>query len=225
MKRLNFSLKITAIVLSLGMLISLAWLGSDAFWWLFNPLATNPYASTPSIHLYDNSIKYINNRAPFGVIVVEKPKVAVISDNIKLTGIYLNTDKDSIAFMEVNKKSIIAKIGDEIVPGTKVESINADRIILNTNGSNQDLTLEKGTNEANNSINLPADRQPTPDIQSPNQINNLSPDVNSQTSANNLQKNDTNLDEVRVKRKKMIEDMMKSDHQKAEPSTNNANNK
>ena len=208
MKRLNLGIKITTILLNYIMLISLAWICSNAVWWTFSPIATNPYASSSNIKQYDKSIKYINNRAPFGVIIVEKTKVAIVSDNIKLTGIYLNTIKDSIAFIEVNKKPIIVKIGDDVIPGTKLDMINADKVILNTNGLIQELPLVKGAAEANTGLNIHSNTTPTHNMT--NQQQGLSPQIQSGTVP---QTHDEAIAEINAKRKKMMEAMMTSDSQ------------
>ena len=208
MKKINLGLKIALILLNFTMLISLAWISSNAFWWIFSPLATDPYANTASINQYDRSIKYINNRAPFGVIVIEKPKIEAVSDNIKLTGIYLNTIKDSIAFLEVNKKPIIAKIGEEIVLGTKIEMIKADRVILNTNWTLQDLPLEKGAAEANSGLNLPSNSH-APNMPTSNYTKETQPDFSPQLQTGSVPQNtDANMEEIRAKRKKIVDEMM-----------------
>ena len=217
MKRLNLGLNIASVMLNFIMLISLAWISSNAFWWMFSPLATDPYIYTPPVNQYDSSIKYINNRAPFGIIIVEKPKVEVVNDNIKLTGIYLNTIKDSIAFLEVNNKPVIAKIGDEILPGTKIETINATKIVLNSNGTSQDLELEKGSTEANTGINIPASSQQSPSITDDAKNNTKSNAIVTGTPQNT----DSNMEEIRAKRKKMIDEMMKSDRQNSDSPVNN----
>ncbi len=218
MKRLNLGLNIASVMLNFIMLISLAWIGSNAFWWMFSPLATDPYIYTPPVNQYDNSIKYINNRAPFGVIIVEKPKVALVNDNIKLTGIYLNTVKDSIVFLEVNSKPIIAKIGDEILPGTKIETINATKVVLNSNGTNQDLTLQRGSTEANAGISIPSNSQQNNSRTEDDDNNNTKSNA---TVTGSPQNTDSNMEEVRARRKKMIDEMMKSDRQNSDSTVNN----
>lgn len=206
MKRLNFWLNIGLSTLNYVLVIILAMICSNAFWWLFNPIQTTPYANTSPLKEFDNSIKYVTNRAPFGVIVVEKPKVEIVSDNIKLTGIYLNTVQNSIAFLEVNKKPTIVKVGEEIIPGTKLVAIENNKIVINSGNSDQDLPLQK--NDTNNGINI----VPT----QPMNNNNIPPTTtfpNSNRNNDNQmdQENNPSAEELLNRRKQIINEIMNNE--------------
>jgi len=116
---------------------------ANSVWWVLSPANTDIFVQQPSLDVRDKQTNYIKNDSPFGIVVVrtkvqEKPKIV---DQLKLTGVYLNTNKDSFAFMEYQNKPIIAHIGGKISDSdATIKSIGASSIVVNADG--QDVTMK-----------------------------------------------------------------------------------
>jgi hypothetical protein len=101
----------------------------------------------------------IINRAAFGVYVEER--VAVPTINLKVIGVYAAGPDNSVAFLQVDDKHIIASIGDTVLEG-KIKAITPTGIILTS--QNQDVSIQIGGSNAmsNTPSNTPPQASPAP---------------------------------------------------------------
>ena len=106
-KKINKTILLVSQLLNVGVTIYFVVLFSHLVWWIFTPNNdNNVYLEKVSVNQYDDDSAYIMNRYPFGII--EKVKESAtpqsqIANHIKLTGIYFNPPRDSIAIIEYNQ--------------------------------------------------------------------------------------------------------------------------
>ena len=142
-KRINLGITILSRILRIFIILYTASILANCVWWMLSPANTDIFVQQPSLDIRDKQTSYIKNNSPFGVVVVrskveEKPKIV---DQLKLTGIYLNTNKDSFAFMEYQNKPIIARMGAKIADtDATIKSISPSSIVVNADG--QDVTIK-----------------------------------------------------------------------------------
>ncbi len=200
-KTVNVIIFAVSQIVNLLIILYLAVLLAKLVWWLINPALGNIYIEKSSATEFEKSVKYVNNRYPFGIITKavesahEEPSIV---SQIKLNGIYFNPPK-SLAFVTYDDKPYIVGIGDAIMGNATLKSINTDIIVVSQNGT--DVTIEMKPNRADNSNNS---------IAPLNSRTNYEADTSSTRSGN---------DDLKEHRKKLIEDFA----QKTEnnPSSNN----
>lgn len=136
---------------------------SHFIWWVFSPSVPDLYVANLSVAKLDNSIKYIDNRNPFGIFVVVEPesvvkvesKPKVVIPHIDLSGIQVNgsyisaNDKDSFAFVRVIDKSqkdsnhtpqsLLAQVGDQLIPGVFLKKIQKENIVVSVEGIESEI--------------------------------------------------------------------------------------
>ncbi len=222
-KNLNDNIVTACRILNVLLILYFAILSAHVVWWVLSPTVPEVYLTKGGVKTFDNSVKSIINRIPFGEIVVKESAVAVVKDDIKLTGVYLNTSKDSIAFLEVNKKPMIVKLGDQIVPGTFLKSIYPESIVITQDSSDITMGLDKGSGGSG-----------APDNSGPvgafgnrggiqqSQTSYIPEDArNQQSNSGNMPGNDRSeqMEEMRARRKRMIEEFAE---RAREESPNNA---
>ncbi|MBP9742648.1 MAG: hypothetical protein KBD37_04740 [Burkholderiales bacterium] len=172
-KKLNTTILIASQILNFVIILYFAVLLAKLIWWIINPAIGEVYIEKSSATQFDKSIKYIENRHPFGVIVkvVEVKTVAPpIASLIKLTGIYFEPPKNSIAFIEYanskdNKdngaKKLTLRLGDSVIEDNAIiTEINIDNIVIVQNGSTATISLSKPSN--NNSSGAASNISPNP---------------------------------------------------------------
>jgi hypothetical protein len=154
-KNINFAINILSKIVYYAMILYIAVITSNVFWWIFAP--DNPKIDyTPvSAKTFDNAEKFIVNRSPFGVAIESKPIVEVkptIVSLIKITGVYVNDEKNSFVFYKLNGKNNLAKIGDKL-DNAIIKSINSNGIVINENDHDFNVSLVNETNSNSNSNN------------------------------------------------------------------------
>ncbi|MCC2644256.1 MAG: hypothetical protein K0R49_193 [Burkholderiales bacterium] len=141
-KRINTGISILSQVLRIFLILFTASILANCVWWILSPSNNGIFVQRSYLDVRDKATRYIDNRAPFGVVVV-KPKVQEkprITDLLKLTGVYLNTAKDSFAFLEYQGKPVIAHTGVKISDSDAViKTINPSSIIVRSD--DQDVTI------------------------------------------------------------------------------------
>ena len=154
-KNLNSFISILSKIVYYAMFLYIAVICSDLFWWLFTP--TNPKIdyNPVSIHTFDNAEKFIVNRSPFGLVVESKKNVEVkptIASLIKITGLYVNDERNSFVFYQLNGKNNLAKIGDKL-DNAVIKSINSNGIVITEDGNDFNVDLLHEDNSNKNSSN------------------------------------------------------------------------
>ncbi|MEN9946868.1 MAG: hypothetical protein RLZZ293_1254, partial [Pseudomonadota bacterium] len=125
---------------------------SKMLWWMLKPVGfhhiqsiTNPYIKSEDI------ATGIGNRAPFGIVLVEKvdkpSDFDQVISQVKLVGVYA-AGKNSIAFLQISGKNSLAQINDNIL-STKLKRIESDSIVVSSN--NQYLTIHLSGATSNSS--------------------------------------------------------------------------
>lgn len=155
---------------------------SEFAWWLMSPSAPALYISDLSLAKLDNSLKYINNRNPFGIVIaplkveskIESTPVTPVFhldlSGIKVNGSYLAAEStDSFAFLRVtntlakgsNKttQSLVAQIGDQILPGIFLTQIKRDAIVITADESDAVINFS-GEYEESHGIDVEDVRKP-----------------------------------------------------------------
>lgn len=144
-KSLNQNILIISQVLNLLIIIFFAVILAKFIWWIITPSITEVYVEKTTVSQFDNSVKYVINRHPFGIMVENKAPLPSIMEKIKLSGVYLNTSKNSIAFFDIDSKHVIAKIGDDIAEGVILKSIKGNKAIVLFQGQELAILLSGGT--------------------------------------------------------------------------------
>ena len=98
----------------------------------------------------------------FGVGQVRSESI----EGLRLTGIYAGSRSGGFATFNSKKGAISVFVGDEIVPGVKLKTIERDRVIVLTSGAQQELQLQ-GSSGSATSPSTQTTSQPT--IQTPSQ--------------------------------------------------------
>ncbi|MBX9867983.1 MAG: hypothetical protein K2Y14_13810 [Burkholderiales bacterium] len=133
---------------------------AQILWWFAKPIGYNSIEN-PVLNSAKSQdfAQAIINRAAFGVYVEER--VAVPTINLKVIGVYAAGPDNSVAFLQVDDKHIIASIGDTVLEG-KIKAITPTGIILTS--QNQDVSIQIGGSNAmsNTPSNTPPQASPAP---------------------------------------------------------------
>lgn len=132
MKRINLNqlLLLSNIAIAYTIVICAAIMLANLTWWIISPSEVEKYIDPTIIDLKPEVVNFgIINKAPFGLISIEKIVEPPIFDQVKVDGIYAGGTKNSIAFLKINNKSSIATVGDNVL-GAKIKQILAHGIIL-----------------------------------------------------------------------------------------------
>lgn len=193
-KRINLGISILSKVLRVFIILYSASILANCVWWILSPGSSDIFVQKSYLDIRDKASRYIDNRSPFGIVVVkvkvqEKPR---ITDQLKLTGVYLNTDKDSVAFLEYQGKPMIshsgAKIGDS---DATLKSISASNIIVTSD--DQDVTIQITPGGGAKASNNQSSSRNSPDT------------MFGGRSSNSGSSSNQNIDEFRQQRKRAIE--------------------
>lgn len=208
---------------------------AQIIWWFIKPLGYNSIEN-PALNTAKSQdfAQAIINRAAFGVYVEEHAAVPTI--NLKVIGVYAAGPDNSVAFLQIDDKHIIAEIGDTVLEG-KIKAITPTGIILTS--QSQDVSIQIGGSNAmsNTPSNTPPQASPVPvnSYNSPkgnsNNLDNGNPNDSQPTTPPNIPQvnngTDTqptnanapnNPDEtLAAKRQKMIQEFQQQN------STNNQN--
>lgn len=142
-KKINLGISVISRVVRVALILYAAAILANCVWWVLSPADTNVFIQWADLDTKDKVTSYINNRYPLGIVVVAKPKEKErprVADQLKLTGVYLNTARDSFAFLEYQGKPTVARLGAEIgTSGAVVKSINAESIVVYAD--EQDVTI------------------------------------------------------------------------------------
>ncbi|MCC2626119.1 MAG: Type secretion system protein [Burkholderiales bacterium] len=147
-KRINIGISIISRILRVVIILYSASLLANCIWWLLSPSDADIFVQQPSLDTRDRATTYINNNSPFGIIVVkakvtEKPRII---DQLKLTGVYLNTNKDSFAFLEYQGKPTIARQGAQVAGSeATIKSISPSSIVVNSDGEDVTIKITAGS--------------------------------------------------------------------------------
>ena len=117
---------------------------AQIIWWFANPIGYNSIEN-PAINTAKSQdfAQAIINRAAFGIYVEEHAAVPTI--NLKVIGVYAAGPDNSVAFLQVDDKHLIASIGDTVLEG-KIKAITPTGIILTS--QNQDVSIQIGGSNA-----------------------------------------------------------------------------
>lgn len=152
-RKINLAISITCTVLRYFFILYTAVILAKSIWWILSPSRSDIYVEWNDPDRADKSAGYVINRYPFGVVIipkaVEAPKPRIV-DKLKLTGVYLNTPKDSIAFVEYESKPLIVKQGQIIGDSDAIlKSINDDSIVVTENGADATIKITYISQPAN----------------------------------------------------------------------------
>jgi len=208
-KRINLGISVISRALRIILILYSASILANCVWWVLFPAEANVFIQWADLDTRDKVTSYINNRYPFGIVVIAKPKEKErprIVDQLKLTGVYLNTAKDSFAFLEYQGKPIVARIGAEIATsGAIVKSINVDNIVVFAD--DQDATIKVTTGGAQSSgapSTFGASNNSNPDTMFGNRPgNNPQNNYNNQTSSSS---NSQAIEDFRQQRRRVLEE-------------------
>jgi hypothetical protein len=208
-KNLDAGILVSSKIINLIVLLMAAWLLAKATWWVTNPIDADVYVDKTAITQFDNSVKYIINRYPFGVIAEQKAaKAPAIAAQLKLTGIYLNTPKNSIAFFELNGKHLLLKIGDKIDSAVTLKSIDDNSVVITDESGETTIRMTTGGGSSAEVKNAPQNSN----FYS-NSYNNQQPPL---STTNNNSNSSNNNSDAQEKRRKLIEEYMHSSRQEKE---------
>ncbi|MFN8770298.1 MAG: hypothetical protein ACK5Z5_04985 [Neisseriaceae bacterium] len=229
LKHVNLLISLASKIFTFLVIFYSAVLLAKFVWWVFSPSTSDIYIEKADVNIFENSGKFLVNRSPFGVVlgppVQEKPAIA---SQIKLTGLYYNTPKNSIAFYEYNNKSYIAKIGDAIGGTATLKSISASGIVIAENSVDADVNLSRGDyaqaqpiqNNSNDRYSgFPNNQQPTSQSYRQTPYVQTAPNRDNNTQQQNTQNSQTN--DFAEKRRKMIEEFQ---HRNTESSNVSGSN-
>ncbi|MDD3267304.1 MAG: type II secretion system protein N [Burkholderiales bacterium] len=190
--------------------ISIVFMCTNFFWWMSKPAKLNVLHNVLPEDFNNKVSQNIINRAPFGIVTkkVDNSVEAKSSDNIVLSGIYAADKNNSIAFINLNGTSMIAKIGDTVGSSVLV-NILPDQIVLSSEGSERSISMSAGNGEKND---VPVQDH----SQSNNHGGNSYQDTsqNQMSNNNNSQQNNSSAqsgttEDIVAQRKKMLEQFQK----------------
>ncbi len=222
-KTLNVIIFAVSRIINLLIILYFAVLLAKLVWWFINPTIGNVYIEKSSATEFEKSVKYVNNRYPFGIIakVVEsshqEPPIASL---IKLNGIYFNPPK-SLAFITYSDKSYVVSIGGKIMDDATLKSINTDLIIVSQNGN--DATIKMNPNSIIDNDDKFAPDMPTNSNSYRNRASDRrdSPPVNHATNNENSHSStNSSRNDIKERRKKLIEDFAQKNHDTNDSATN-----
>lgn len=148
---------------------------AQIIWWLAKPIGYNSIEN-PALNTAKSQdfAQAIINRAAFGIYVEEHAAVPTI--NLKVIGVYAAGPDNSVAFLQVDDKHIIASIGDTVLEG-KIKAITPTGIILTS--QNQDVSIQiGGSNAMSNTPPSVSSAASTAQVNSYNNSNNTNSNVN-----------------------------------------------
>lgn len=183
MKNININQTIRGLstALRFAAVIAIASLLAKICWWLVNPLGYDTIDSIASTYVKSDILAQdITNRAPFGVVTVEKAPMPTIVDQVKVVGVYAAGPKNSIAFVQIDGKNSIAAIGESIMDAT-VKAINSDSIILVEKGQSVTINISSASGNSANTPSTPA----SGGGEHSNSASSYIPQTNTTTNANN----------------------------------------
>lgn len=202
-KRINLSISILSRVLRFCIIFYTASILAQCIWWVVSPAKDNIFIEWADLDKQDKATGYINNRYPFGVVVVVKPKEEAkpsIVDQLRLTGVYLSSNKDSFAFLEYRGKPTLTRLGAVIGDSdATVKAINPDSITVNADG--QDFTIKVSVGQASVSNNVATSNTAGSSIFG----------AASQNNSSNSQSNNGSSEDFKQRRKKLIEEYTKKE--------------
>jgi hypothetical protein len=208
LKQVNVVINVTSQVLRFVVLIYGAVIVAKFTWWGLEPSTPDVYVAPSDIRSLDDGVKFIINRAPFGVVATPSSYKPAIASEIKLTGVYVAGESgNSLAFYELDNKAYIAKIGDSIGGSAILKSVSINRIILSENNMDGEvgLSIAKGSaGRVSTKGNLSNSRDNFPN----NRNSGNSSDYSSQPGQNST--NDV------VQRRRMIEEFLHKENKKAD---------
>ncbi len=212
-KQVNFAISIASRIFNYVIIFTFAILLAKFVWWFFTPTVSEIYIEKPNVEAFDTVAKFIMNRSPFGVVLAPPiPPKPAIASQIKLTGVYVNTVANSIAFYELNNKNFIAKVGDKINGSAVVKSINSKGIIMSENNVDADVTLSSGSGST---VAQSLVTQPSTSVYNSYQSPVATPNQNSNQDNGNQGNNNLNQgaqnsnDSTAEARRKLIDEFMK----------------
>jgi type II secretory pathway component PulC len=220
MKNINVNQTIRALSITLrfATIVATASLLARICWWAMNPLGYDTVDSIANSYVKPDIVAQdITNRAPFGVVTVEKAPVPTIADKLKVVGVYAAGPKNSIAFIQIDGKNSIAAIGESVMDAT-VKAINSDGIVLVEKGQSVTINISSASgNNANTPGTSTNGREPSTStansyIPQTNSANNnqSSPSAqNTSPSASTPPAAGQDDDSIADKRRKMIEAFQK----------------
>ena len=177
-------------------IVAIGILSAKICWWLANPLGYDSLSSITFNPLISEEISSdISNRAPFGVYVEIKAPPPTIKDIVKVVGVYAGDKQNSIAFISMNEKTTLAKIGDKVSDTTLVEILATGAVFKANDG--QKVTIEITSAGPSSSSNLSSNSSSSSSYQ------------NSSYSPPSSGSNRSSDDDVSEKRRKMIEQFRK----------------
>ena len=223
MKNININQTIRALsaALRVGTIIAIASLLAKICWWLMNPLGYDTIDSIASTYVKSDILAQdITNRAPFGVVTVEKAAVPTIADQVKVVGVYAAGPNNSIAFLQIDGKNSIAAIGESVLDAT-VKAISSNGVVLVEKGQSVTINLSSASGNSANTPNTPTNggdhststaNSYIPQASNTNTANNNQPSGNSSTanpSSTPPPPSGQDEDSIADKRRKMIEAFQK----------------
>lgn len=197
MKKININSLIT-ICCNFGSIVSfiaVAIISSGFIWWIINPLNSNVLKNVPIEKSDSNLAQGIINRAPFGVIVkkVEVVVAPTILDQVKVVGVYAAGLDNSIAFLQIEGKNSISKIGDKVLEGT-LKNILPNGVVINDGKQDVDIEISSGNSTSNPAqpSNINSLNSHSRSYDSTNQQQNQSNATNNSNQQNNDSSPNTN---------------------------------
>ena len=148
---------------------------AQIIWWFAKPIGYNSIEN-PALNTAKSQdfAQAIINRAAFGIYVEEHAAVPTI--NVKVIGVYAAGPDNSVAFLQVDDKHIIASIGDTVLEG-KIKAITPTGIILTS--QNQDISIQiGGSNAMSNTPPSVSSAASTAQVNSYGNSNNTNSNVN-----------------------------------------------
>lgn len=216
-KQINTIIGISSKIINFLIIFYVAVLLARISWWVISPSVFDIYVAKSNINAFDNSVKFVVNRAPFGIVVAPPPPPKpTIASEIKITGLYLSSPKDSIVFYQLHDKPYIAKIGDTIGDDTVLKAFSDNGIIVSENNVEVEIdfrtdggsSISAAPNVIHNSVPNFANSNQSPVAQSADST--TIPPSSTQNNYSNIQGTQSVPQEANLaeKRHKMIEDFM-----------------
>lgn len=224
MRKININSLITtscntgALIAQIGTVIAC----SSFVWWCVNPAQSNQLTNVAPYQVNTNIAQGVINQAPFGIIVkkTEVVNIPTIQEQVKVIGVYAAGVTNSIAFLTVETKNIIAKIGDKVLEGT-ITQILPNGVVIND--GKQDVTIEISDSATPSGGGGNSSTTPSSSRRMGMEQNN---DNNGNGSVNNTHTSDNNnnqsRDDLVSQRKKMIEQFQQQNSDNAPSNANNA---
>ena len=146
-------------------------LAARLFWLLLAPLPVADTAAPVVRPVAANSPTAA--KSPFGKIAAAEPaepaeqpleNVQETSLNLKLHGVYSDSENSSAIIETPENKQKVFNLGDEIWNGVTLEAVYPNQVTINSNGVIESLKLPKELQDRPPPIVAPANRPPAPQI-------------------------------------------------------------